>query len=167
MREKMIDSFLSLGSNMGERLNNINEAIRLIESSPDNLFLLKSEVYESKAMYNTELNDFYNVVIKIKTLLSPMDLLAFIKDIEKKMGRVKGIARYSNRPIDIDILSYGDNVINSKDLTIPHPKIKERKFVLKPWSDIDSSYILARGNKKILDLLDETSDNSKLLTIKK
>jgi len=167
MKEKMIDSFLSLGSNMGERLNNINEAIRLIESSPDNLFLLKSEVYESKAMYNTELNDFYNVVIKIKTLLSPMDLLAFIKDIEKKMGRVKGIARYSNRPIDIDILSYGDNVINSKDLTIPHPKIKERKFVLKPWSDIDSSYILARGNKKILDLLDETSDNSKLLTIKK
>lgn len=167
MKEKMIDSFLSLGSNMGERLNNINEAIRLIESSPDNLFLLKSEVYESKAMYNTELNDFYNVVIKIKTLLSPMDLLAFIKDIEKKMGRVKGTARYSNRPIDIDILSYGDNVINSKDLTIPHPKIKERKFVLKPWSDIDSSYILARGNKKILDLLDETSDNSKLLTIKK
>ena len=167
MKEKMIDSFLSLGSNMGERLGNIDEAIRLIKSSPDNLFLLKSEVYESKAMYNTELNDFYNVVIKIKTLLSPMDLLTFIKDIEKKMGRVKGTARYSNRPIDIDILSYGDNVINSKDLTIPHPKIKERKFVLKPWSDIDSSYILARSNKKILDLLDETSDNSKLLTIKK
>ena len=57
-------------------------------------------------------------------------------------------------------------MINSKDLTIPHPRIEERKFVLKPWSDIDSSYILASSNKKILDLLNETSDNSILSIIK-
>ena len=163
----MIDCFLSLGSNMGNKLENISNAIRFIESSPENSFLSKSEIYESRAMYNTSLENFYNAVIKIKTDLSPIELLAFVKDIEKQMGRVKTTERYSERPIDIDILSYGDKIIDSKELVIPHPHIKERKFVLKPWSDIDSNYILARSNKKISDLLDETSDNSKLLTIKK
>ena len=163
----MIDCFLSLGSNMGNKLENISNAIRFIELSPENSFLSKSEIYESRAMYNSNLKNFYNAVIKIRTDLSPMELLAFLKDIEKQMGRVKTIDRYSERPIDIDILSYGDKIINSRELTIPHPHIKERKFVLKPWSDIDSNYILARSNKKISDLLNETSDNSKLLTIKK
>ena len=118
-------------------------------------------------MYNPNLKNFYNAVIKIKTTLSPVDLLGFIKDIEEQMGRVKTVEKYSERPIDIDILSYGNKIINSKELIIPHPHIKERKFVLKPWSDIDSNYILARSNKKISDLLDQTSDNSRLLTIKK
>ena len=162
----MIDCFLSLGSNMGDKLENISNAIKFIGLSPENSFLSKSEIYESRAMYNTNLENFYNAVIKIRTDLSPIELLAFLKDIEKQMGRVKTIDRYSERPIDIDILSYGDKIIDSKELTIPHPHIKERKFVLKPWSDIDSNYILARSNKKISDLLDETSDNSKLLTIK-
>ena len=151
---------------MGNKLENISNAIRFIELSPENSFLLKSEIYESRAMYNTNLENFYNAVIKIRTDLSPIELLTFLKDIEKQMGRVKIIDRYSERPIDIDILSYGDKIIDSKELIIPHPHIKERKFVLKPWSDIDSNYILARSNKKISDLLDETSDNSKLLTIK-
>ena len=163
----MIDCFLSLGSNMGNKLENISNAIRFIELSPENSFLSQSEIYESRAMYNTNLENFYNAVIKIRTDLSPIELLAFLKDIEKQMGRVKTTDRYSERPIDIDILSYGDKIINSRELTIPHPHIKERKFVLKPWSDIDSNYILARSNKKISELLDETSDNSKLLTIKK
>ena len=162
----MVNCFLSLGSNMGDRINNINNAIKLIDKSSKNSILLKSEIYKSKAMYNTKLEDFYNIVIKIKTELSPSDLLNFFKDIEQKMGRINSIHRYSNRPIDIDILSYGNKVINSKDLTIPHPRIEERRFVLKPWSDIDSSYILASSNKKILDLLDETSDNSILSIIK-
>ena len=155
----MIDCFLSLGSNMGNKLENISNAIRFIELSPENSFLSQSEIYESRAMYNTNLENFYNAVIKIRTDLSPIELLAFLKDIEKQMGRIKTTDRYSERPIDIDILSYGDKIINSRELTIPHPHIKERKFVLKPWSDIDSNYILARSNKKISELLDETSDN--------
>ena len=163
----MVDCFLSLGSNMGDKLMNISEAIRLIKSCSENSFLSKSQIYESKAMYNSKLDNFYNTVIRIKTSFSPMDLLCFIKDIEKQMGRTKTKERYTSRPIDIDILSYGEKVINSKKLVIPHPHIKERKFVLKPWADIDSSYVLAATNKKISDLLMETPDNSKLLTVKK
>ena len=96
-----------------------------------------------------------------------MDLLDFTKKIEKQMGRTRTKEKYSSRPIDIDILSYGEEIINSMKLVIPHPHIKERKFVLKPWADIDSNYVLATTNKKISDLLMEITDNSKLLEIKK
>ena len=163
----MIDCFLSLGSNMGNKLINIQKTIRLIESSSKNFFLLKSPIYESKALYNTELDNFYNTVIKIKTSFSPQDLLLFTQNIEKQLGRIQGVEKYSARPIDIDILSYGDKIINSKELIIPHPHIKERMFVLKPWTDIDSNYVLAQSNKKISELLKESSDNSKLSIIEK
>ena len=163
----MIDCFLSLGSNMGNKLINIQKAIRLIESSSKNIFLLKSPIYESKALYNTQLDNFYNTVIKMKTSFSPQDLLLFTQNIEKQLGRTQGVEKYSARPIDIDILSYGDKIINSKELIIPHPHIKERMFVLKPWTDIDSNYVLAQSNKKISELLKESSDNSKLSIIEK
>ena len=101
----MIDCFLSLGSNMGNKLINIQKTIRLIESSSKNFFLLKSPIYESKALYNTELDNFYNTVIKIKTSFSPQDLLLFTQNIEKQLGRIQGVEKYSARPIDIDILA--------------------------------------------------------------
>jgi len=163
----MIDSFLSLGSNMGNRYRNISKAISLIKSSNHISFISESKVYESKAMYNTKLENFYNKVVKVETTLIASDLLKFLKNIEIKMGRAWSVHRYSPRPIDIDILSYGEEIIFSKDLTIPHPQIKERKFVLKPWADIDSNYVLAATNKKISDLLMETKDESQLQIVNK
>ena len=118
-------------------------------------------------MYNKDLDSFYNSVIKIKTRLSPSELLVFLKGIEKKMGRNLNDKRYSPRIIDIDILTYGDQAVDSSELKIPHPHIKERKFVLKPWSDIDSNYIMVNCNKKIFDLLDNIADNTQLKNIKK
>ena len=135
-----------------------NKAIDILETSG---------FYESKAMYNDSLGNFYNAVIKIKTRLEATSLLTFIKKIEKKMGRTNTNERYSDRPIDIDILSYGDEIIKTNQLVIPHPHIKERKFVLKPWSDIDSNYIIATENKKIKELLSRTSDTSILTKVKK
>ena len=116
-------------------------------------------------MYNSSLNKFYNGVIKIETSYSPEDLLISIKKIEQKMGRVKSVNRYANRPIDIDILCCGSTIIRSRELVIPHPHIKERKFVLKPWSDIDSDYIIANENRKIKELLESTTDSSILKKI--
>ena len=81
------------------------------------------------------------------------------------MGRKDTRERYSNRPIDIDILCCGLEIIETSKLVVPHPHIKERKFVLKPWSDIDSDYIIAGENRKIKELLELTSDNSKLKKI--
>ena len=163
----MTSCFLSLGSNVGDRLSNINTAIFHISTLRENIVIAESNIYESDAMYNENLDKFYNCVIKIKTQLSPSELLSFLKDIERKMGRNLNEKRYSPRIIDIDILTYGKEVVDSLALKIPHPHIKERKFVLKPWSDIDSHYIMANCNKKIFDLLDNISDNTQLRNIEK
>ena len=163
----MTSCFLSLGSNVGDRLSNINTAISHISTLRENIVIAESNIYESDAMYNENLDKFYNCVIKLKTQLSPSELLSFLKDIERKMGRNLNEKRYSPRIIDIDILTYGKEVVDSLALKIPHPHIKERKFVLKPWSDIDSHYIMANCNKKIFDLLDNISDNTQLRDIKK
>ena len=163
----MISCFLSLGSNMGDKLSNLDKGITHIEGSNKNTLISRSPIYESKAMYNNNLENFYNCVVKIKTELSAADLLLFLKNIEKKLGRKLDDPRYSARYIDIDILSYGQDVIDTPKLKIPHPAINERKFVLKPWADIDSNYIIASSNKKIFDLLNETPDDSELIHIKK
>ena len=130
---------------MGDRIININNAIKLIDSSSKNSILLKSEIYKSKAMYNTKLEDFYNVVIKIKTELSPLGLLDFFKNIEQKMGRINSIHRYSNRPIDIDILSYGDKVIDSKD--------KINKLIEKASIKLENSIDIFEFGKSLINHL--------------
>ena len=158
--------FLGLGSNMDDRLGNLNKAIDIISKDKISKVLTISNFYESEPMYNCSLNKFYNGVIKIETSYTPKELLVFIKKIEKKIGRVKSVDRYDNRPIDIDILCCGSTVIRSRELVVPHPHIKERKFVLKPWSDIDSNYIIATENKKIKELLSATSDTSILTRVK-
>jgi len=157
--------FLGLGSNMDDRLGNLNKAIDIISKDELNKVLTISNFYESDPMYNCSLNKFYNGVIKIETSYTPKGLLAFIKKIEKKIGRVKSVDRYDNRPIDIDILCCGSTIVSSRELVVPHPHIKERKFVLKPWSDIDSDYIIANENRKIKELLDSTTDSSTLKKI--
>ena len=161
----MIVSYLGLGSNMDDRFNNIRTALDMLSSEESNELLNISNLYESKAMYNKSLNNFYNAVAKIQTSLSASMLLSLVKNIEKKIGRIKSAERYANRPIDIDILSYGSEIIQTEELVIPHPHIKERKFVLKPWSDIDSNYIIVTENKKIKELLRITSDTSILTKV--
>lgn len=158
--------FLGLGSNMSNRLDNLNNAIDMISKDKKNKVINISNFYESNPMYNQSLDKFYNGVIKVETSYNPEQLLPIIKNIEKKLGRKKSTNnRYENRPIDIDILCCGSTIIRSRELVIPHPHIKERKFVLKPWSDIDSDYIIANENRKIKELLDTTTDKSTLKKI--
>ena len=157
--------YLGLGSNMDDRLMNLEKGIDMLSEKKENKILAISDFYESEAMYNKSLNKFYNAVVKIKTTLTPNKLLQLAKDIETQFGRIKSTERYSPRPIDIDILSCGSKIIKSRELVIPHPHIKERKFVLKPWSDIDSDYIIANENRKIKELLDTTTDKSTLKKI--
>ena len=158
--------YLGLGSNMDDRLMNLEKGIDMLSEKKENKILAISDFYESEAMYNKSLNKFYNAVVKIKTTLTPNKLLQLAKDIETQFGRIKSTERYSPRPIDIDILSCGSKIIKSRELVIPHPHIKERKFVLKPWSDIDSDYIIANENRKIKELLDRTLDDSILIKVK-
>ena len=154
--------FLGIGSNIDDRLANLNQSVDLISIDPNINFLQVSNFYESPPMYNLNLNTFLNGVIKISTSYTPSQLLDKVKNIESKMGRKKGVERYENRIIDIDILCFDNEIIESNELTVPHPNIKERKFVLEPWCDIDSNYIIVNENRKVKELLALLPDSLKL-----
>ena len=111
-------------------------------------------------MYYADQNDFYNLVIEIETNLNPLQLLDEIKNIELIAGRKPGNKKNMPRTLDIDILAVGDLLIRSKLLNVPHPKIAERKFVLKPWNDIAPNFMIANINKDIKELLILTADQS-------
>jgi len=93
----------------------------------------------------------------------PNDLLLMMKSIEKKMGRKKESVRYLPRIIDIDLLAYKNFIISNDELILPHPKIKFRKFILKPWTDIDPLYILPSSNIAIKDHLESLSNSNEIV----
>ena len=134
--------FLSLGSNIGDRGLYLYEARTAIRQEIGDI-ISESSILENEAV-GFGGNPFLNQVIKIETLLSPETLLTKTQEIEKKMGRVQktsiqnGTPVYSNRIIDIDILLYDDLKIDTETLTIPHPRMYEREFVLKPLKEIEN-----------------------------
>lgn len=150
-------TFLGLGSNIGDRLLNLKKANFMINNNFDIKIISKSKVYETSPMEVINQDFFLNQVIEINTTIVPLELLYVIKEIEISMGRLKVNQKYGPRLIDIDILSYSNIKMNKKRLTIPHSKIKLRKFVLKPWTDIASDYILPNSNNTIKELLNKIS----------
>lgn len=144
--------FLSLGSNLGSRLNNIIECINLIKKNSELILIDTSSIYESKPMYNTNQPNFLNAVVLIESNIKPLQLLNELKKIESYLGRSIKNSHNKPREIDIDILTYGNEIISFDELRIPHPRSTERIFVLKPWTDIRPNYKLP-GNKKTISSL--------------
>ncbi len=130
--------YLSLGSNAGDRKANLKKALELLDSNPDINIDIISSLYETEPMYVKDQKSFYNLTAKasIESSMGPFELLGSIKRIEYDLDRKKGGTRYGPRSIDIDILYFGDEKIESEILEIPHPKIGERKFELLPLSEI-------------------------------
>ena len=158
-------SFLSIGSNVGNLKTNIDKSVKLLNANKNITIQKISNYYLSEPLYYKNQNDFLNIVISISTNLSVDKLLKTCKSIELNMGRVIDAEKNYPRIIDIDILTYDDCIFNSEDLNIPHHKICERKFVLKPWCDIDPEFILPNLNKKIKLLLKNVKDNSKIIKL--
>jgi len=125
--------YLALGSNLGDRQANLRRALNLL--SPAVTFAGLSPVYDTAPVGIPSQPRFLNMVARGKTALTPPALLTLAKSIEKQMGRKPGPPN-SPRPLDIDILFYGDSVIGTPSLTVPHPRIAERAFVLAPLADI-------------------------------
>tara|TARA_Y100001970_G_scaffold73111_1_gene92720 strand:- start:281 stop:778 length:498 start_codon:yes stop_codon:yes gene_type:complete len=144
--------FLSLGSNLGDKLENLNNAITKISLNEHIKISSCSNIYQSKPMYNLNQDDFLNMVIEIETNFRPLELMKYIKDIEILLGRSLDQKHNYPRIIDIDILDYENQLFNTPELTIPHPKLFERMFVLKPWSEISPDYVINNG-KTIKDLM--------------
>jgi 2-amino-4-hydroxy-6-hydroxymethyldihydropteridine diphosphokinase len=157
--------FLGIGTNLGNRESNLEQAVAGIENFPGSV-LQSSSIYETEPWgFQTE-EKFLNMVVKIETNLTPEALLEKILTLESMLGRVRGTERYISRLIDIDILFYDDLIINEPRLIIPHPLLHERKFVLIPLCEIEPGMIHPVLGKKLGDLLQICSDTS-LVTLYK
>ena len=153
------NAFIAIGSNLGTPKENCIEAIDIISSNPDIKITSKSSFYQTAPVGNTEQNWFINSVIKISTQLNPDILLAVLLEIESKMGRIRK-EKWGPRIIDLDLLFYDNLVIKQKDLTLPHPEIQKRNFVLQPLNEIEENFIHPSLRKSISTLLKESKDNS-------
>ncbi len=145
-------AYLGLGSNLGEREENLRQALTLL-SLKVNLEEVSS-VYETEPVGYKEQPLFLNLVCRITTNLPPDELLHFAKDIETSMGRVPSEQVNSPRPIDIDILFYDNKIMETQDLTIPHPRLKDRAFVLIPLNEIAPDLVHPKLGKSIARLAD-------------
>ena len=141
---------LSLGSNMGDRLNNLQEAIDALFDAPGLDFVALSPVYETAPFGGPDQPDFLNVVVVAETRLTPETLLERVRGIEDALDRVRTV-RWGPRTLDIDIVSFGDVASDDPALTLPHPRAHERAFVLVPWSDVEPDAALP-GHGAVADL---------------
>ena len=142
--------YLSLGTNLGNRAANLKQAISSLP--PQMNVKAKSKVYETPPWGYTDQDNFLNQVVKAATYLEPEKLLKHIKRLEVAMGR-KASFRYGPRLIDIDILFYDDVVLETSSLTIPHPDLHERGFVLLPMMDIAPDFVHPLKKKSIRELV--------------
>lgn len=156
----MATVYLALGSNMGDSLGHINTAIKLLGTSVRDI--RQAHIYKTRAVGYTDQPDFLNTAIQGKTDLEPMELLSFVKKIEKDAGRTWSF-RFGPRQIDIDIIFYDDQVMDTKDLTIPHPALIGRDFVLKPLCDLDPGLKDPNTGRTVKQLLDSLSPKSKAI----
>ena len=149
--------YLSIGSNKGNRYSFIKEALRLIQKDIGEVILI-SKIYETKS-WGFQSDDFLNLCILIKSELIPAELIIKLKNLEEKIGRERNNEKIQAREIDIDILFYSDEIVNQKDLIIPHQRLHLRNFVLYPLNDIAADFIHPILLKSVNELLDECEDN--------
>jgi len=148
----MVQAYLGLGSNIGDRKQQLLKAIDLIGNIKGIKVTKQSSIYETAPIGYTDQPNFLNLCLEIETELSPQQLLKHCLDIEQQLHRVREI-RWGPRTLDIDILLYSDNIIETDNLSVPHPRMQERAFVLIPLNDIASDKQDPRLNQKIRDLV--------------
>lgn len=152
-------AYLSLGSNSGDSFKLIDQAVSLINLAENITIIATSALYETEPWGVKDQNWFLNLVMEIKTDLSAQDLLVKLQNIEKTLGRNREKEqRWGERPIDIDIIFYGNKIISTDFLTIPHQQMHRRAFVLVPMLEIAPDFVHPILNKSVSTIYDELED---------
>jgi 2-amino-4-hydroxy-6-hydroxymethyldihydropteridine diphosphokinase len=138
--------YLGLGANLDDRLGNLQRAVDLLGARPGVRIVRSSRVYETEPVGGPTQPDFLNAVLEVRTDLSALDLLVSCQWVEEEMGRVRTV-HWGPRSIDIDVLTFGDEVIDEPDLVVPHPRMHERGFVLLPLAELCADPPLPGGRR--------------------
>ena len=159
---------IALGSNLGDRISNIHtalEALRRIASPGEPV--LAAPVYQTAPrLCPPGSPDFLNTVVEIGFNGGPLELLALTRAIEQQLGRTRGAERNTPRTIDIDLLYLGDEILQDDELTLPHPRIGERRFVLQPLADIRPELVLPGQSRTVAGMLEGLAfDESSLIPV--
>ena len=136
--------YIGLGANLGERAATLTDAIDQLDGTAGTRVLRRSALYETAAVGLTEQPDFLNCVVELQTELEPRPLLAELQAIEQRLGRVRSF-RNAPRTCDLDLLLYGERVVDEPGLRVPHPRLRERRFVLEPLAELAPGIRLPDG----------------------
>lgn len=151
--------YISIGSNLGDKAANCKKAVSLLAETAE--IKSTSSLYETAPWGNVDQPRFINCALEISTDLSPAELLAGLKEIESRMGRATDVERWGSRVIDLDILFFGDMIVHQDSLTIPHPLMQERAFVLVPLFEIAPEAVHPELKKSVRELLDSLPPDEK------
>jgi 2-amino-4-hydroxy-6-hydroxymethyldihydropteridine diphosphokinase len=150
--------YLGLGSNLGDRADNLRKALSVLDETDGITVITVSSCYETEPVGPvSDQDDFYNAVAEIETTLSPREVIACIKSVERQLGRVQG-ERWGPRVIDIDILLWNNSVLEGEGLTIPHPEMTTRAFVLTPLAEIAPDVVHPVARKSVAELASQLDD---------
>jgi len=143
----MTIAYIAVGSNLSDPVNQARQAIETLKQLPKSRFIAASSLYSSTPMGPQNQPDYINAVVAVETELEPLDLLNCTQNIEQEQGRVRKDERWGPRTLDLDIILYGNEVMDSERLTIPHYGMKVREFVLYPLAEIAPTLQLPDGTK--------------------
>lgn len=152
---------LALGSNLGDRVVNLQSSLDALVASDILNEVSTSSVYETDPVGGPEQGPYLNAVVQGLTALTPEELLAAVHQVEDQLGRVRTV-RWGPRTVDIDILAYGQEIWKTEDLVIPHPRAHERAFVLMPWNELDPEFKIT-GHGTVSECLAAVSHDGSVL----
>ncbi|MDZ4164360.1 MAG: 2-amino-4-hydroxy-6-hydroxymethyldihydropteridine diphosphokinase [Smithellaceae bacterium] len=158
---RLVTAYIGLGSNVGEPLANCLKALDLIDQREGIRLLRRSSFYRTEPVGLLEQDWFINCVAEINTTLPPVELLNALQDVERSLGRERGV-RWAPRTIDLDILFYGQEIVREEGISIPHPELHKRRFVLIPMKEIASYLIHPVFCVSIAGLIERVEDNSRV-----
>ena len=143
----LVKAYIGIGSNLQQPIEQVRQALRNLADVPDSRLVSHSPLYRSTPLGPADQPDYINAVAVLATTLAPLDLLDALQALEQRQGRVRGKERWGARTLDLDILLYGEQQIVNDRLTVPHPGLGERNFVLYPLYDVagDDLYIPGLG----------------------
>jgi 2-amino-4-hydroxy-6-hydroxymethyldihydropteridine diphosphokinase len=156
--QKSSIAFICVGSNLGDKLANCRRGLAALTADKTSSICARSKIYRTAPVDDTDQDWFINYVVALATTLEPLELLEAITRVEVRAGRIRTGRKYGPRTLDLDIILFGDRIVDLPQLRVPHPRMHKRRFVLKPLCDINPQIVHPVLKKTMGQLLADLSE---------